>query len=137
MDPELTNLIEILITLAAAIIAYMQHRRANTATATATTATATAMAATATTSQVLSYFDPTDDTVTSAPPEVPGRSYKMTDSTKRWLTFDHSPVEQESLLRQVAEAEEEKLDTYTITVPSAWYDIEYGLIKGSGKTGAT
>ncbi len=61
----------------------------------------------------------------------------MSDSTKRWLTFDHSPIEQEGLLRQVAEAEAERLDTYTITVPSAWYDIEYGLIKGSGKTEAT
>jgi hypothetical protein len=126
MDPELTNLIEILITLAAAIIAFVQHRRATSATATATDAAAT-------TSEVLSYFDPTDDTVTTAPPEVPSRSFKMTDSTKRWLTFDHSPIEQESLLRQVAEAEAERLDTYTITVPSAWYEIEYGLIKGSGK----
>jgi len=35
MYPELTNLIEILITLAAAFIAYVQHRRATTATATA------------------------------------------------------------------------------------------------------
>ena len=128
MEPELTNLIEILITLAAAFIAYVQHMRATKATATAT-------AATGTTSQVLRYFDPADDTVTSAPPVVPGRSYKMTDSTKRWLTFDHSPFEQESLLRQVAEAEAEKFDTYTITVPSAWYDIEYGLIKGSGGSG--
>jgi hypothetical protein len=59
----------------------------------------------------------------------------MADSTKRWLTFDHSPVEQESLLRQVAEAEAERLDTYTISVPSEWYDIEYGLIKGSGGSG--
>jgi len=129
MDPELINLIEIVITLAAAFIAYLQHKKAATAIATATDATAT-------TSQVLSYFDPTDDTVTTAPPEVPGRSFRMTDSTKRWLTFDHSPIEQESLLRQVAEAEAERLDTYTITVPSAWYDIEYGLIKGSGKTEA-
>jgi hypothetical protein len=84
----------------------------------------------------MSFFDPADDTVTIAPGGVPGRSWKMTDSTKHWLTFDHSPVEQESLLRQVAEAEAGRLDTYTITVPSAWYDIEYGLIKGSGKTGA-
>ena len=38
MDPELTNLIEILITLAAAFIAYLQHRRATTATASATAA---------------------------------------------------------------------------------------------------
>jgi len=128
MEPELSNLIEILIMFAAAFIAYVQHMRA-------TTATASANAATATTSKVLSYFDPTDDTVTTAPPEVPGRSYKMADSTKRWLTFDHSPGEQESLLRQVAEAEAEKFDTYTISVPSAWYDIEYGLIKGSGGSG--
>jgi hypothetical protein len=130
MEQELTNLIEILITLAAAFIAYLQHRRA-------TKAIASANAVTATTSQVLSYFDPTDDTVTSAPAEIPARSYKMTDSTKRWLTFDHATAEQECLLRQVAEAEAERLDTYTITVPSAWYDIEYGLIKGSGKTEAT
>jgi len=128
MDPELTNLIEILITLAAAFIAYVQHMRATKAT----TETQTAQQ---TTQKVLSYFDPTDDTVTSAPQEVPGRSFKMTDSTKRWLTFDHSPIEQESLLRQVAEAEAERLDTYTISVPSAWYDIEYGLIKGSGGSG--
>ena len=127
MDPELTNLIEILITLAAAIIAYLQHRKATSETATAT-------AATETTNQVLSYFDPTDDTVTSAPAGIPARSYKMADSTKRWLTFDHTPIEQESLLRQVAEAEAERLDTYTVKVPSGWYDIEYGLIKGSGKT---
>ena len=128
MDPELTNLIEILITLAAAFIAYVQHMRA-------TKATVETLQAQNTTQQVLSYFDPTDDTVTSAPSEVPGRSYKMSDSTKRWLTFDHSPVERESLLRQVAEAEAERLDTYTISVPSEWYDIEYGLIKGSGGSG--
>jgi hypothetical protein len=60
----------------------------------------------------------------------------MTEDTKRWLTSDHSAIEQESLLRQVAEAEAKRLGTYAITVPSAWYDIEYGLIKGSGKTEA-
>jgi hypothetical protein len=128
MEQELTNLIEILITLAAALIAYVQHRNA-------TKATAETQQAQLTTKQVLSYFDATDDTVTAAPEMVPGRSWKMTDSTKRWLTFDHSMAEQESLLRQVAEAESERLDRYTIRVPSAWYDIEYGLIKGSGKTG--
>ncbi len=122
MEQEIINIIEIGLTLLAALIAWIQHRKAQQADSV--------------TSKVLSYFDPTDDTVTSAPQEVPGRSYKMTDSTKRWLTFDHSPIEQESLLRQVAEAEAKRLDTYTISVPSAWYDIEYGLIKGSGKTEA-
>jgi hypothetical protein len=119
MEQEITNIIEIGITLLAALIAWFQHKRS--------------IQADATTSQVLSYFDPADETVISAPPVVPGRSWKMSDSTKRWLTFDHSPVDQESLLRQVAEAEAGRIDTYTITVPSAWYDIEYGLIRGSGK----
>ena len=128
MDPELTNVIELFFAFAFAGFAYIQHRRA-------TGAIAETQVAQQTTNQVLSYFDATDDTVTVAPPEVQGRSYKMADSTKRWLTFDHSPVERESLLRQVAEAEAERLDTYTITVPSAWYDIEYGLIKGSGGSG--
>jgi hypothetical protein len=120
MEQEIINIIEIGLTLLAALIAWFRHRSANQSELT--------------TNQVISYFDPADDTVTTAPDAVPGRSWKMTDSTKRWLTFDHTPVEQESLLRQVAEAETGRLDTYTISVPSAWYDIEYGLIKGSGKT---
>jgi hypothetical protein len=120
MEQEIINIIEIGLTLLAALIAWFRHRSANQSELT--------------TNQVISYFDPADDTVTTAPDAVPGRSWKMTDSTKRWLTFDHSPIEQESLLRQVAEAETGRLDTYTISVPSAWYDIEYGLIKGSGKT---
>lgn len=120
MEQEIVNIIEIGLTLLAALIAWFRHRSANQSDLT--------------TNQVISYFDPADDTVTTAPDAVPGRSWKMTDSTKRWLTFDHTPVEQESLLRQVAEAETGRLDTYTISVPSAWYDIEYGLIKGSGKT---
>jgi hypothetical protein len=81
-------------------------------------------------------WDPADETVSTAPASVPGRSYKMGTATKRWLTFDHSPEERESLLRQVAEAESERKAAYTITVPSAWYEIEYGLVKASGKTEA-
>ncbi len=58
---------------------------------------------------------------------------KMNDQTKRFLTFDHSPEERESLLQQVAEAEAKGLNSYQISVASAWYDIENGMIKGSGK----
>ena len=120
MEQEITSIIEIALTLFAAVIAWLQHRKATTATATA--------------DEIVRYFDPADETVTEAPTEIPGRTWKMTDSTKRWLTFDHPPAEQESLLRQVAEAESKRLATYTISVPCGWYDIEYGLIKGSGKT---
>ena len=128
MEPELTNFLEILIALIAAGFAYIQHRRA-------TSAIADTQQAQQTIEQVLNFFDQTDDTVTIAPPVVQGRSYKMTDETKGWITSDRSPVERESLLRQVAEAEGKRLDTYTITVPAGWYDIEYGLIKGSGGSG--
>lgn len=58
---------------------------------------------------------------------------RMDEETKHFLTFDHSPEDRESLLKQVAEAEEKKLYNFTITVPGAWYEIENGLIKGSGK----
>ncbi|MCK9591850.1 MAG: hypothetical protein M0Q91_07570 [Methanoregula sp.] len=128
MDPLLQQVFEAGAVLIAAFIAYMQHRKA-------TTAKAETVQAKQETKAVVSYFTPGDDSVTVAPAELPPRSYKMSDQTKRWLTFDHPAEEQEMLLRQVAEAESEGLAAYTITVPSAWYDIEYGLIKGSGKPG--
>ena len=128
MEPELSNLIEILIMFAAAFIAYVQHMRA-------TTATASTNAATATTSKVLNFFDQTDDTVTVAPPEVQGRSFKMSQASKDWITSDRRPEERESLLRQVAEAESKRLGVYTISVPSVWYNIEYGIPSGSGGSG--
>lgn len=121
MDPLIQQGIEAFLVFLAAAYAVWQNRKAT--------------AAKTETKEVVNYFTPGDDSVTVAPETLPPRSYKMADSTKRWLTFDHPEVEQEQLLRQVAEAEEQKLATYTITVPSAWYDIEYGLIKGSGKNG--
>ncbi|MCK9593439.1 MAG: hypothetical protein M0Q91_15645 [Methanoregula sp.] len=117
--PTLTQFFEAFVGLIVLGYAYLQNRKATKAATT--------------TQEVISYFNPGDEKVVSAPDIIPGRSYKMNDQTKRWLTFDHNPEEQEMLLRQVAEAEAEKLATYTITVPSCWYDIEYGLIKGSGK----
>lgn len=119
MDPELSEVVELLVMLAAAIIAYIrtvQMKKAENRTA-----------------EVVSYFDPDNDSVKTAPADLPQRSYRMSDATKRWLTFDHPPAEQESLLHQVAEAEARKCDTYTVSVPSAWYQIEYGLIRASGK----
>lgn len=58
---------------------------------------------------------------------------RMNDETKKWLTFDHSPEEKEVLLKQVADVEAKGLNNYHISVASAWYDIENGVIKGSGK----
>jgi hypothetical protein len=119
MDAELSQIIEMLVMLAAAIIAYIQTMQKNKAENR--------------TAELVSYFDPADESVTTAPQGLPARTYRMSESTKRWLTFDHPAAEQASLLQQVAEAEAGKMDTYTVTVPSAWYEIEYGLIKASGK----
>ena len=75
---------------------------------------------------VLAYFDPDDDTVTRPPETVPARSWKMSDETRRWVIVGHSPAEQASLLKQIAEAEEKRKMRYIISVPSAFYEIEYG-----------
>jgi len=58
---------------------------------------------------------------------------KMDEETKKWLTFDHSPEEKESLLKQVAEAEGKGLYEYEISVESASYEIENGMIRGEVK----
>ena len=84
---------------------------------------------------VLAYFDPDDDTVTRPPETVRPGSWKMSDETRRWVTVGHAPAEQASLLKQIAEAEEKRKMRYIISVPSAYYEIEYGLVKGGGRGG--
>jgi hypothetical protein len=84
---------------------------------------------------VVAYFDPDDDTVTRPPETVRPGSWKMSDETKRWVTVGHAPAEQASLLKQIAEAEEKRKMRYIISVPSAYYEIEYGLVKGGGRGG--
>jgi len=123
MDPELTPVIELLIALAAAIIAFWQNRQKTQARA----ETVEAMNQTA---RVVSFFDP-QGTVSIPPAEVPARSWKMSDETKHWIAFDHNPEEQQSLLRQIAEAEAAQKTSYVLDVPSHWYLIEYGLIRSS------
>jgi len=56
----------------------------------------------------------------------------MSDETRRWVIVGHLPEEQASLLMQIAEAEEKRKMRYIISVPSAYYEIEYGLVKGGG-----
>jgi len=128
MGPELTNLFELVVALGCAVFAYVQHRRASGAIA-------DTQQAQQTTENILNFFDQTDDTVTVAPPEVQGRSFKMSQASKDWITSDRRPEERESLLRQVAEAESKRLGVYTISVPSVWYNIEYGIPSSSGGSG--
>jgi hypothetical protein len=87
------------------------------------------------TTEVVAFYDPEDNSSMKPPSEVQARSWKMSDSTKRWLTFDLSPEDAASALKQVEDAERLEKVSYTINLPNGWYEIEYGLMKGGGKTG--
>lgn len=140
MDSELIQILEMLAALVMAVVAYWQSRQkkqAEQAKSEAETGMHLAQAqqwdAEAEKADVVSFFDPEDDRVTEPPESVPSRSWKMNDETKRWVTIGHSPEEQASLLKQIAEAEDQKKMRYFISVPTAFYEIEYGLVKGGGK----
>ena len=140
MENELVQIFELLVALVAAIVAYWQHRQKGQAVEAKEEALvekeiAEAMqwAAESQKNEVVSYFDPADDSVTKPPEAVPARSWKMSDETRRWVTFGHTPDEQASLLKQIAEAEEERKWRYFISVPGCFYEVEYGLVKGGGR----
>ena len=142
IDNELIQVFELFVALVAAIVAYWQHRQKGLAVeaqeeAVAGMQIAEAMrcAAESQRDDVIAYFDPADDSVTTPPDAVPARSWKMSDETKRWVLSGHPPDEQASLLKQIAEAEEQKKMRYIISVPHAFYEIEYGLVKGGGRGG--
>jgi hypothetical protein len=112
MESALIEIIEMAIALLMAVVAFWKHRQKK---------------------EVVAFFDPRDSGVTTPPASVPSRSWKMDDATKQWLCAGHTPDEQASLLRQVAGAEAQQKTSYFISVPSGYYEIEFGLIKGSGK----
>jgi hypothetical protein len=133
MDPELIPLFELFAAIIAAAVAFIQNRKKKAAERETAEAQDRTAEAEDRAGEIVSFFDPGDQSVTSPPDDIPARSWTMSDPTKRWLTFDHSPEEQQSLLQQVAEAESKGLPIYTLDLPSAWYEIEYGLIRSSGR----
>lgn len=62
---------------------------------------------------------------------LPARSWKMDAATIRWLTFDATPENKVTILNQIAMAEAQKLTSYQIVFDGGYYDIDYGLLKGS------
>jgi len=121
MEQDLIQILELLAALVAAIIAYWQHHKMTVAENT--------------TDEVIAFFDPKDDTVTTPPLPVPSRSWKMNEETRRWVITGHDPATQGDLLQQIDTAEEQQLPRYYLTFPDrggGYYEIEYGLMKGSG-----
>ncbi|MBP1928367.1 hypothetical protein J2741_000914 [Methanolinea mesophila] len=118
MDPGILQIVELTAAAGASLAALWQHSGKKKAEERA--------------GDVISFFDPGDEKITSPPAAVPGRSWKMTDETRRWVICGHSQTDQASLLQQICNAEAEKKINYVISVPGAYYEIEYGLIKGGG-----
>jgi hypothetical protein len=54
--------------------------------------------------QVVAFFDPKDETVTTPPENVPARSWKMNDETKRWVLAGHDALNQAGLTKQIEAA---------------------------------
>jgi len=142
MDPDIIHILEMIAAVIATIIAVWQNRQKNDALEAKDNAIdlvqfarAQQWETEADKADVVSFFDPADDRVTVAPDMVPARSWKMNDETKKWVTCGHSPMDQASLLKQIADAEEQRKTSYFISVPGCYYEIEYGLLKGGGKGG--
>lgn len=76
----------------------------------------------------------TPDTPQASTPAIvatlPARSWKMDDSTRRWLTFDASPANLVKINQQIDAAEAQHLTQYQIIFDGGYYNIEYGLLKG-------
>jgi hypothetical protein len=122
MDPGILQILGLLPAVGAALAAFWQHSGKKQAEGKA--------------QDVISFFDPADEVVTSSPATVPGRSWKMNDETRRWVICGHNASDQAALLQQIADAEaEKKKKNYVISVPGNYYEIEYGLIKGGGTLG--
>ncbi len=121
MDADAIHIIEMIVALVAALVAYWQRTQK--------------IKAENETRQVIAFFDPKDETVTVPPEAVPARSWKMSDETRRWILVGHDPMNQATLLRQIEEAEKKQQVHYFLTFGDwggGYYEIEYGLVKGSG-----
>ena len=121
MDSQIVQIIEMIVALVAAIVAYWQRTKK--------------IDAENRTREVVGFFDPKDDTVTTPPIIVPSRSWKMDDATKSWVLAGHDSLNQVALLNQIEDAEVNEITHYYLTFQDrggGYYEIEYGLMKGSG-----
>ena len=112
VSSDLSSIIEMIIALLLAIIAYYNKQR---------------------TAAVLSPATQTTTATTIQPVTIPltKRDTKLSDATIRWLTFDATPENKEKIMRQIVAAEEQKLAEYQIIFDGGYYNISYGQLIGS------
>lgn len=121
MEEDLIQILEALIAIAIALVAYWQRHQT--------------LEAQNTTRQVIAFYDPEDDSVTTPPAPVPARSWTMHDGTRSWVISGHDAANRRELLRQIETAESQQLLRYFLMFHDrggGFYAIEYGLMKGSG-----
>jgi len=110
-EVDLSNLISAIIALIGVIIAILKNREKNMVTAAFTSGT-----------------------IESGTPSViatlPVRSWQMSESTLRWLTFDATPENKEMIIEQVKDAEMNHETHYQIHFKGGYYIIDYGLLMG-------
>ena len=70
----------------------------------------------------------------SALAELPERSWKMSEETKKWLMASESKEDQIKILQQISDAEFQKALSYQVIYSLGGYQIEYGLIKSSWRS---
>ena len=102
---------QLIVAVIAAIIAYLQTKKAATVTAAYDVNSAVS----------------SDKTVIATLPE---RTWKMSDATKEWLTFDATAENKAKILAQIDAAEKDHLVKYQIDFAGGYYLIEYGLQYG-------
>jgi hypothetical protein len=115
MEPAITQLIEAVIALILAIVAYLKYREAGAVTAKLENV-------------VIAYTEP------NAPEpvieELPARSWKMDQGTKQFLTAGAFKPYTAYILEAVEKAEAARLTDYWINVPNGvGYHITWGLLK--------
>ena len=84
---------------------------------------------------VIAFYDTPETAATvkeSVVVSLPSRSYLMSDETKDWILAGEKEEDRRSLLQQIQQAEEARKVSYRIFTSRGYYDVEYGLIKGSG-----
>ncbi len=116
---DLLHGLELAAVVLALIIAYLKKRDQDTAETRADT--------------ILRFFDPVDESVRKPPNGVPGRTWKMSDETKRSIISGLAPDVVSSLLLQIDDAERRSAITYVIAEGPVYFEIEYGLVRSFGK----
>lgn len=111
---ELTasSIVSLIVALVAAFIAWVKNQEKN---------------------EVVAAFTEPAAAKPSVVAALPVRSWTMSESTRRWITFGENDSDKIDILRQVDEAEKAGQVAYTIHYSKGFYLIEYGLIKSSGR----